>query len=386
PGAFSYSYGYRFYGKNGIRYRTIMAYEPGTRLNYFSNPDITASETGVGVPVGIAAGHTGESNNALTLQKTSFEVASFRKQMVTPFYTGRMMGLATRAYVGPGEQQLIGGIAVSGRKQIILRASGPSLLLQGVSGVLANPKITLNRLVTNVGVVDSNDDWGTLSNKAAFLAASRQLGLTDLSSSLESALMLTLDGGLYTSNIEGSDGGTGVALMEAYEVTDTGDLKLTGIATRGYADVNGREMIAGLNVEGIAGQTKRIIVRVKGPSLSQQGITTAMNDPMLELHALDGSLLLTNDDWTSGAQVVNGVGDDFQPTATYYHETEISNTGFAPTNRREPAIMVDLLPGIYTVVVKPFERLDSDPALSQPAEPGVVLVEVYELAANGKVN
>lgn len=107
---------------------------------------------------------------------------------------------------------------------------------------------------------------------------------------------------------------------------------------------------------------------------------------MLELHALDGSLLLANDDWTSGAQTVNGTHDDFQPTVTYYHETEISKTGFAPSNRREPAIMVDLLPGIYTVIVKPFEKLDPDPTLNQPAKPGVVLVEVYELAASGKVN
>jgi hypothetical protein len=42
-------------------------------------------------------------------------------------------------------------------------------------------------------------------------------------------------------------------------------------------------------------------------------------------------------------------------------------------------VLVDLLPGNYTVTVQPFEQRDPDPLLDEPAEPGVALVEVYEI-------
>jgi len=54
-------------------------------------------------------------------------------------------------------------------------------------------------------------------------------------------------------------------------------------------------------------------------------------------------------------------------------------TGLEPANRREPGVLVDLPPGAYTVVVKPFELRSSDPAEDQPARPGVGIVEVYEI-------
>lgn len=163
---------------------------------------------------------------------------------------------------------------------------------------------------------------------------------------------------------------------------------MTGLSTRGYAGTSGKEMIAGLNVQGTAGQPKRIIIRALGPTLTRQGVSSAaaMEDPMLELHLADGTLLLANDDWASDSVVTNGTRDDFQPIVTYYQEKDIQSTGFAPSNRREPAIMVDLLPGIYSVVVKPFEKAASGSSSGQTASPGVALVEVYELSADGKVD
>ena len=78
--------------------------------------------------------------------------------------------------------------------------------------------------------------------------------------------------------------------------------------------------------------------------------------------------------------VVGGKGDDFTPVVKYYSEKAIAATGMAPKNRREPAVLVDLLPGLYTVVVKPFTKLDpTPPAAPQLAQPGVALVEVYEI-------
>jgi hypothetical protein len=385
-GAFSYSYGYRFNGTDGNQYRTIMAYAPGTRVSYYSNPNIIASETGIGVAVGIAAGQTGESYNAQTIQKTAFEVSTFRLQKTTSFYNGRLKGLATRAFVGSGEQQLIGGIVINGSaaKRVLLRASGPGL--EGVNNYLADPKITLYKVdSTGATLVDTNSSW-KLHSSSALLSAGGFAPKYDS----EAAMLVTLQPGNYTANIESDNGGTGIGLIEAYEVTDDGNIRLFGIATRGYADnKDGKEMIAGIAINGNGDETKRVLIRVSGPTLARDsGIQNALDDPYLELHSgYDGSLLFANDDWATGATSVNGVKDDFQPTTslavngntyTIYSGAEISNTGLAPKNRRESALLVDLKPGAYTVIIHPFT------SSTQPGTAGVGLVEVYELPSSGK--
>jgi hypothetical protein len=98
----------------------------------------------------------------------------------------------------------------------------------------------------------------------------------------------------------------------------------------------------------------------------------------MELHDAAGDLLIKNDDWSTGTTTgkFNAI-DDFSPLVKFYNEQRIFATGFAPANRREPCILVDLAPGNYTIVVKPFEDLTSDPP--QPAAPGIGLVEVFEI-------
>lgn len=73
-GAYSYSYGYRF-TVGGATYRTVMAYQPGTRIPYFSNPDVSY--------LGVATG-TSTKNNALTLNNTASLVSAFRSTVVDP--------------------------------------------------------------------------------------------------------------------------------------------------------------------------------------------------------------------------------------------------------------------------------------------------------------
>jgi len=45
----SYGYGWRFFGSDGFEYRTVMAYSPGTPVQYFSNPNVTFLGTATGV-------------------------------------------------------------------------------------------------------------------------------------------------------------------------------------------------------------------------------------------------------------------------------------------------------------------------------------------------
>lgn len=69
--AFSYSYGHRTPDQV---YRTIMAYPPGTRIGYFSNPNISYQGRALGVPLGQPL----ETHNALTITNTAPSAALFR--------------------------------------------------------------------------------------------------------------------------------------------------------------------------------------------------------------------------------------------------------------------------------------------------------------------
>lgn len=67
---YPYSYGWRFYGTNNAQYRTIMAYSPGSRINYLSNPRINYQ----GTPTGIE----NSEDNARSITNTSGTVSGAR--------------------------------------------------------------------------------------------------------------------------------------------------------------------------------------------------------------------------------------------------------------------------------------------------------------------
>ena len=134
-------------------------------------------------------------------------------------------------------------------------------------------------------------------------------------------------------------------------------------------------------VEGIAGATKRILIRVLGPTLGRApfNMTGTMEDPEMELRNAAGELLIFNDDWSNGADGGPSEENDFLPLVELYGEKQMFTTGLAPPNRREPGVLVDLPPGSYTVMVRPFEFRSPNPLRDQPAVPGVGIIEVYEI-------
>ena len=68
-GAYPYSFGYKWTG-----YRTVMAYAPGTRILYFSNPSVQY----LGNPTGVSESAGNSANNALSLNNTRVTVANWR--------------------------------------------------------------------------------------------------------------------------------------------------------------------------------------------------------------------------------------------------------------------------------------------------------------------
>ena len=120
---------------------------------------------------------------------------------------------------------------------------------------------------------------------------------------------------------------------------------------------------------------------VLGPTLGRAPflLDGVLNDPEMEIRNAEGEVVLRGDDWSSGAEGGISSENDFRPLVKSYGEARIFATGLAPGNRREPCILADFPAGRYTVVVRPFERVSTDPNRNEPAVPGVGVVEVYEI-------
>lgn len=385
-GAYSYSYGYRFRGADGQLYHDIMSYPPGIELGYFSNPNLVLPAP-ISVPIGIAAGRPGEANSALTIEKTAFTTSTYRLQTGAPANAGTLVNVATRAFVGTGDQVLIGGFVVNGSqpKSLLIRAAGPALGAFGVGDALADPVL---RVFAQGSLVAENDNWslpigaGRAAAAGEIAAAANAVRAFPFAAgSADAAVLVSLAPGAYSAVVEGARGATGSGMIEAYEVVRDGS-RLVNLATRGFASRE-REMYGGFVVQGAPGTTKRILIRVLGPTLSRApyNFTDALDDPEMELRNAAGEILLANDDWSSGVQGGGNANaeNDFQPLVETYAETRIFATGYAPANRREPCVMADLPPGNYTIVVRPFELRSANPIAEQLQAPGVGVMEVYEI-------
>jgi hypothetical protein len=115
------------------------------------------------------------------------------------------------------------------------------------------------------------------------------------------------------------------------------------VSTRLMVGGGDNALIEGFIVDGPAGSTKKIIVRAIGPSLLPFGINDALANPILEIHDSNGATIATNNDWKS-TQIGGLVTSD--------QFAQINGSGFAPSDDLESAIIVDLVPGGYTAVVR----------------------------------
>jgi hypothetical protein len=130
----------------------------------------------------------------------------------------RLINISGRALVGTGADILIPGFVVEGSsgKSYLIRAVGPTLETLGVTGVLANPTLTV---IQDGFEVASNDDWGDVTNLSELTSVSQQVGAFPLNDgSADAAVYLTLDAGRYSIKVSGVGNTTGVALVEIYEV------------------------------------------------------------------------------------------------------------------------------------------------------------------------
>jgi hypothetical protein len=129
----------------------------------------------------------------------------------------KLTNLSTRALVSTGSNVVIAGVLLSdnvGDDRVVVRGIGPSLAPGSfpANAVLANPILELRD--NNGTLLFANNDWQDNAAQAAEIMAA---GLAP-TNTLESAISATLPPGLYTALLAGLNNGTGIGLVEVYDL------------------------------------------------------------------------------------------------------------------------------------------------------------------------
>ena len=253
------------------------------------------------------------------------------------------LNISTRMRVQVGDNVMIGGFIITGTdpKRVIIRAIGPSLINFGITDALADPTLELRG--SQGELLSSNNNWRD-TQEAEILATT--IAPTN---NFESAIVATLQPGAHTAIVRGVSDGTGIGLVEVYDLTSGAQAQLANISTRGFVETGSNVMIGGFILGNRSGPA-RLIIRGIGPSLAQFGINNALPDSTLELRDSNGALVRSNDNWRET------------------QEAEILAAGLAPQNNLEAAIAATLSPAAYTAIVAGKNGIT-----------GVALVEVYQI-------
>jgi hypothetical protein len=257
-----------------------------------------------------------------------------------------LLNISSRARVEADDLgYAIGGFILTGSapKPVVLRAIGPSLQKSGLplAGLLADPTLTLQ---DSDGVpIASNDDWMTNPQQQEIF----DLGLAP-GDPEEAAIIVTLPPGTYTATMRGAGGGTGIGVVELYDVDQSAPANAANLSTRARVQTGDNVLIGGLIIGGTINQ--RVIARGIGPSLAAAGVATPLQNPTIELVNGFGMQIAFNDDWRTDQAAA------------------ISASGLAPTDAAEAAIIATLAPGSYTAILRGANETS-----------GVGLVEFYRL-------
>lgn len=122
---------------------------------------------------------------------------------------------------------------------------------------------------------------------------------------------------------------------------------LANISTRGFVSTGQGQLIGGFI---ITGGPKLVLIRALGPSLASQGVTPALQNPVLKLMS-GATELRSNDDWQDES-----------------NSDDIRSTTIPPVNAKESSILTRLEPGAYTAVVTGASETT-----------GIALIEIYEI-------
>ena len=281
------------------------------------SPEINVVGNGQSIPNNDSAPSTSDG--------TDFGSVDVATDSLTRTFTIQNSGTGSLSLTGVPNVQITGG-------------SDFTVTLQPVSPVqIDNPTTTFQitfkpssaGLRTATVIIPSND-----ANESSYQFAIRGNGVPDTDGDGEDDL---------SEAISGTDPN------DPNSVVRTG--KQLNISTRLDVQTGDGVGIGGFILTGV--DPKKVVVRALGPSLTGFGVPGALQDPTLELHDHTGAIIAFDNDWKDSQQ------------------TEIQNTGLAPGDDREAAIVQTLSPGAYTAIVR-----------GNGNTTGVGLVEVYDVDPN----
>jgi sugar lactone lactonase YvrE len=335
----------------------------GTNVGGATNPSLTVA--------GVQATDLGTysvvvSNSAGGVASSPCTLSSPGVAPVVLGVQARLANISSRAYVGAGANVAIAGFVIVGppgsTERVLVRGIGPSLAQFGVSGMLADPVLTLfNGAGTQIGIDDLT--WSGNPNFAQIISAEPTTGAFALDyASTDAALLVDLAPGAYTaevsatSRISGAANAPGVALAEIYEVSSTG-AQIINISTRAYVGTGSNVTIAGIVITGT--KPANVLIRAVGPALAQFGLSGFLAHPSLSVADSSGNTIATNTGWSSGAN------------AAALAAAAVGAGAFAlPSGSADCALLLTLQPGSYTAIVSGVGGTS-----------GVALVEAYQTPA-----
>jgi hypothetical protein len=280
---------------------------------------------------------------------------------------GRLINLSCRAQVGTGADIMtagfvVGGAGTSGVQSVLVRGSGPALGVFGLTGLLPDPKLTLNNTSDSPSMVVATDTgWG---GNAAIAAEAATLGAFSWGTSAtpDSALLESLPGDNYTAQVSGASGDTGLGLIEVYDATPAGAYtpstpRLVNLSALIQVGSGANVVFAGFVVGGSAAKT--MLIRASGPALAAApfGFSGALSDPQLTLTNTSvnpNQVITVNTGWGGDAQI-NAVA---RSVGAFQWSTTSADS----------AILITLPPGNYTAGVAGASK-----------DTGLALIELYEV-------
>ena len=326
---------------------TVSGFQYIATLNFNASSSDTAvvDATVSGSKLLVAGKQNGTATITVTATDFDGAIVSQNFKVTVVAAPGRPVQVSTRMQVGTGDNALIGGFIMRGPspKRLMIRGIGPS---SNLPGALADPVLELHDSAG--ATIASNDNWGDALNKQDMIDSD-----VAPKSPNESGILMTVpsdpNNAFYTAIVRGAGNTTGIGLVEVYDLDSGPGSTLLNISTRGQVGVDPNALIGGFFVGGT--ESKTILVRAIGPSLTAAGVPNALTDPTLEFFNGQGTKLDSNDNWMNSP-----------------NQAKIQASGLAPTNAKESAVVLTLAAGPYTAVVRGVN-----------GGTGVGSVEVYQL-------
>lgn len=284
-------------------------------------------------------------NNASGSGSVVFDAVELRRSPQVPalLEVHELYNVSTRSPVGYGLNDVVAGFVIKGEtdKCVVVRGRGPSMDLN--VGTLTNPTLTLNR-VHDPNPIAFNDDWADHVDAPVVQALGKHPVHVR-----EAAIHTCLSPGSYTAALRGASGTPlGVGIIEVLD-QDVSTPHLFNISTRARVDNGDLRVIAGFIIDGT--KSKQVLIRGRGPTVDVPN--PRLSDPVIHLYR-GATYVTTNDNWVDASNA-----------------SDITATGKGPSHNLEAAMLADLAPGAYTVILQ-----------SKNSVPGIGMVEVLDMTGS----